>query len=75
MSFEGFPDSQTCPEALLSRSRLHLLSTAASVSLASVTGGDVFSVFHRSGFSSSDAFPPVASEHRRSPSRGLATMS
>ena len=34
-SFEGFPDPQTSPEALLSAARVRLLSAAASGSLAS----------------------------------------
>ena len=30
-SFEGFPDPQMCPEALISRLRVHLLASSASV--------------------------------------------
>ena len=48
-SFESFSNSQTCPEVLISASRLCLLSAAASVSVASATGGDVLSFEHRSG--------------------------
>ena len=70
-SFEGFPDSQTCPEALLSRSRLRLLLSAASVPLPSVTRGNAVSVVHRPGVLSSDEVPPVTSEHGRSSSPGL----
>ena len=52
-SFEGFPNPQTCPEALISASRVHVLSAAAP-------WGDVIPLFHRSGVSSSDAVPSAA---------------
>ena len=53
-SFEGFSDPQACPEALLNASRVRVLSAAASSSLATASGSDVFNVLHRSGILSSD---------------------
>ena len=54
-SFEGFPDPQTCPEAVISRLRFRLLSSSTSVSLASAVRGDVISVGNCSGVSPPDA--------------------
>ena len=48
-SFEGFPDPQTCPEALISRLRIRLLSSSTSVSLASAVRGNVVAVDDCSG--------------------------
>ena len=68
-SFEGFPEPQACPEARLSAFRLHLLSAAASDSVASAAGGHVFSGVNHSGVSAPDAFSSAPAELRR-PSPG-----
>ena len=52
VSFEGFPDPQTCPEALLSRSRLRLLSPSSSGVVAPAVGCDVVNVISSAGLSS-----------------------
>ena len=56
-SFEGFPDPQTCPKALLSRLRVRLSFSSTSVSLASAVRGNVVAVDDCSGVSASDAIP------------------
>ena len=67
-SLEGFPDPQTCPEARISRLRIHLLSSAAAGSLASAVRG---SVVDHSGVLAPDAVSSAASELRRPSSSGL----
>ena len=69
--FEGFPDSQTCPEARISCFRLHLLSSAAAGPVASAVGGNVVSVLNRSGISTPDAVSSAASELRQLSSSGF----
>ena len=69
-SFEGFPDPKACPEALLSASRLRVLSLAAADFVVTTSGCDVVPVFHRTRVSAADALPSAAPQHRRpSPSR------
>ena len=67
----GVRDPQVCPEALLSASRVRLLSAAASVSVASAPRGDVLSVGDHSGVSSADEVSPAAPQHLRSSSSRL----
>ena len=57
VSFEGFPDPQTCPEAILSRSRLLVLSSASFLSCR-----HVFDVLSGSGVAVSHAVPSAAAE-------------
>ena len=70
-SFEGFPDPQTCPEAWLSAYRIHLISAAASDSVASAPGGHIFSGIHRSRVPPPGAFASAPAEFRRSPPGGF----
>ena len=71
VSFEGLPNPQTCPEALLSRLRIHLLSSAASVSVASAVGGNVVAVDYCSGVQASDEIPSALAELCRPSPSGL----
>ena len=70
MSFEGFPDPQTCLEALISRARIHILSAAFSDFLALAPGGHVVHVLPRSGLSASHEVPSTSFERRGSVSGG-----
>ena len=62
VSLEGFPDPQTCPEALLSRTRLHVLSSASPCDLALTAGGDVLGVNSRSRSPALYAVPSAVAE-------------
>ena len=64
VSFEGFSDPQTCPEALLSRTRPHILSAASSCYLVSTAGGDVLGVRSRSGCLTPHAVPSALAGSR-----------
>ena len=61
-SFEGFPDSQTGSEAVLSRTRLHILSVSSSYSIASTAEGDVLGVISGSGSPAPHEIPSAAVE-------------
>ena len=56
-SFEGFPDPKAYPEALLSATRIHVLSIAAANVVATTSECHVVPVLHRSGVSAADALP------------------
>ena len=70
-SFEGFSDPQTCLETQLSAHGIQLLSAAASASVVSASGGNVFSVFHRVRGPSSKVLPSAPAEFRRSSPGGF----
>ena len=61
-SFEGFPDSQTGSEVVLSCTRLPVLSTSPSVSVASAARSDVISVISGSGSPALDTVPSSVAE-------------
>ena len=70
-SFEGFPEPQTCPEALMSLLRVCLLSSSTSVSLASAARGNVVAVDDCSGVPASDTIPSAPTEFCRPSPSGL----
>ena len=70
VSFEGFPGPQTCPEVVISRTRIRILSVASSDFLASVPGGHVVHVPPRSGLSASHEVPSASLERCESVSGG-----
>ena len=70
VSIEDFPDPQACPEALISRARIRILSAASSDFLASAPGGHVVHVLPLSGLSALHEVPSASFERCKSVSGG-----